>query len=43
MVDMWRPRHPIDGRYIWLPIQFDNDVPFIEWMDSWNMDFFQQK
>ena len=43
MADMWRPKHPIDGRYIWLPIQFDNDVPFIEWMDSWNMDFFQQK
>ena len=43
MADMWRPKHPIDGRYIWLPIQFENDVPFIEWMDSWNIDVFQQK
>lgn len=38
MADIWRPRHPIDARYIWLPIQFDGDgVPFIEWMDEWNI------
>lgn len=36
MADMWRPKHPIDARYIWLPIQFDgNGMPFIEWQDEW--------
>ena len=40
MADMWRPKNPIDGRYIWLPIQFENDIPFIEWMDEWSPDFY---
>lgn len=36
MADIWRPKHPIDARYIWLPIQFDHGgVPFIEWIDEW--------
>lgn len=24
MFDVWRPRNPIDGRYLWLPVHFDN-------------------
>lgn len=44
MADVWRPKNPIDARYIWLPIQFDNTgMPFIEWMDEWNIkDFLKQ-
>lgn len=38
MADMWRPKKPIDARYIWLPIQFDREgKPFIEWKDSWEL------
>lgn len=38
MADIWRPKHPIDARYIWLPIQFDEDgTPFLEWKDEWNI------
>ena len=38
MADIWRPRHPIDARYIWLPIQFEADgTPYLEWMDTWNI------
>ena len=38
MADIWRPRHPIDARYIWLPITFAPDgVPEIRWMDKWKM------
>ncbi len=41
MADIWRPKHPSDARYIWLPIQFREDgTPFIEWMDSWDMSYF---
>ncbi len=43
MGDRWRPDHPIDGRYVWLPIQFDNEVPFLEWIDEWSLDFFDNK
>lgn len=37
MSDQWRPDNPIDGRYVWLPIQFKNGIPFIEWKDSWKL------
>ena len=43
MADIWRPKHPSDARYIWLPVQFENGVPYIEWMDSWTLDFFNKK
>lgn len=43
MADKWRPDNPIDGRYIWLPIQFKDNQPFIEWKDSWNLHFFEKK
>ncbi len=42
MADMWRPKNPIDGRYIWLPVQFENNVPFIEWIDEWDIDFYNK-
>ncbi|MGL4519777.1 MAG: glycoside hydrolase family 43 protein [Phocaeicola sp.] len=35
MADMWRPKKPSDGRYIWLPITFKEGVPVIEWQASW--------
>lgn len=41
MADIWRPRNPIDARYVWLPIQFDKTgMPFIEWKDNWNVQEF---
>ena len=43
MADVWRPEKPSDARYIWLPIQFKTDgTPFIEWIDNWTLDFFDQ-
>lgn len=38
MADIWRPRHPIDARYIWLPITFDQGKPQIVWRDAWSLD-----
>ncbi|CAA6692478.1 MULTISPECIES: glycoside hydrolase family 43 protein [unclassified Lentimonas] len=40
MFDIWRPKNPIDGRYIWLPIQFEENSYKIEWMDEWDLSFF---
>ena len=42
MADIWRPKKPSDARYIWLPIQFKDGIPYIEWMDSWTLDFFNE-
>lgn len=33
------PKHPSNARYIWLPIQFEDGIPYIEWLDSWSLDF----
>ncbi len=39
--DRWTSENAIDGRYIWLPFQFDeNGIPYLEWMDEWSLDYF---
>ena len=35
MADIWRPNHPIDARYIWLPIEFEDGKPVVRWRDEW--------
>lgn len=35
MADIWTPANPIDARYVWLPISFENDKPIITWKDTW--------
>ena len=32
---IWRPRHPRDARYIWLPIEFEQGKPVVRWRDEW--------
>ncbi len=36
MADIWRPSHPRDARYIWLPIEFEDGKPVIRWRDEWS-------
>jgi hypothetical protein len=39
MADRWKPDNAIDGRYIWLPLQFDGEgLPYLEWMDEWSLE-----
>lgn len=40
--DRWRPKNPIDGRYVWLPIQFKNDIPYLEYKETWSLNFFNK-
>lgn len=42
MADQWNPKNLSDSRYLWLPVQFRNNVPFIEWKEDWRLDFFQR-
>ena len=37
MADIWRPRHPSDARYIWLPIEFEDGKPVVRWRDEWEV------
>ena len=43
MGDRWKPNNPIDGRYIWLPIQFEENKFKIKWMDQWDLNFFSSE
>lgn len=36
MADIWRPEHPSDARYIWLPITFNGETPVVEWREEWS-------
>ena len=40
MADRWKPENAIDGRYIWLPVQFENDRPFLAWKSEWDLGVF---
>jgi Glycosyl hydrolases family 43 len=40
MADRWNPKNAIDGRYVWLPIDFKHGVPTISWHDEWDLSFF---
>lgn len=42
MFDVWAPHNPIDGRYIWLPVQFEDGKIVIEWRDKWDLDVFDE-
>ncbi len=43
MADRWMPKNPIDGRYIWLPLTFNNDKPVLQWFDEWNLSFLDKQ
>jgi hypothetical protein len=40
MADRWNKTNLSDSRYLWLPLQFKNNRPVIEWMPSWDLSFF---
>lgn len=38
MGDRWTPKNAIDGRYIWLPIEFKDGRFIIRWEDEWKIE-----
>lgn len=42
VADKWNPRNLEDSRYLWLPVQFKNGQPYIEWKDEWNISLFDK-
>ena len=39
--DRWNPKNAIDGRYVWLPVEFKNEIPYIKWQESWDLSIFE--
>lgn len=41
MADRWQPQYPVNGRYIWLPIEFDKEgLPVLKPYSYWNLNLF---
>ncbi|MCT4644141.1 MAG: family 43 glycosylhydrolase, partial [Carboxylicivirga sp.] len=38
MGDRWMPENAIDGRYIWLPLEFENGEPILSWKSEWTLE-----
>jgi hypothetical protein len=43
MADRWTPKTPMDSRYIWLPVRFQNGLPVLEWQDPWDLSVFDKQ
>ena len=43
MFDMWRPDNAINGRYIWLPMDFDENGFKVKWQDKWDLGCFEKR
>ncbi|GAM00359.1 glycoside hydrolase family 43 protein [Sphingomonas parapaucimobilis] len=37
MADRWRPENAIDGRYVWLPVEWEGETPVMHWRDRWTL------
>ena len=41
--DRWVPENAIDGRYVFLPVSFDDDLrPVLKWLDEWDLRVFDK-
>ena len=37
--DRWTPENHADGRYIWLPVKFNGEIPYLTWEATWDLGF----
>ncbi|QOD60937.1 family 43 glycosylhydrolase [Polaribacter haliotis] len=42
VADRWRPKNAIDGRYVFLPVQFKDNVPYLEFKEKWDLSIFDK-
>ncbi|WP_203532699.1 glycoside hydrolase family 43 protein [Draconibacterium halophilum] len=42
MADRWNPKKPIDATYIWLPIEFEDELPVLKWKNQWDLSEFAE-
>jgi formylglycine-generating enzyme required for sulfatase activity len=38
MLDIWRPANAIDGRYVWLPVEWEDGKPVVRWRERWTLE-----
>lgn len=40
MADRWEKSDLSDSRYVWLPVEFEGEMPRLEWVDNWDASIF---
>jgi hypothetical protein len=43
MADQWNPKSLVNSRHVWLPVQFAQGTPFIEWSAKWSLEGFDRR
>ena len=43
MGDRWFPENAIDGRYVWLPVEWEDGRFILRWRDEWDLSVFDRK
>ncbi|MFH0759092.1 MAG: glycoside hydrolase family 43 protein [Bacteroidota bacterium] len=41
MADRWEPENPVEGSYVWLPVEIQENSLVIVWYDQWNLSIFK--
>ena len=36
IADLWHPKNAIDGRYAWLPLEWESEKPVFRWRTEWS-------
>jgi hypothetical protein len=34
----WTPENLADSRHIWLPVEWENEIPVLKWYPAWNIN-----
>jgi hypothetical protein len=42
MADRWNKSNLPDSRYVWLPLSFHENKPVVEWLDKWDLKWFDR-
>jgi hypothetical protein len=42
MADRWHPENAVDGRHVWLPVQWEGGFPVLKWLPEWDLSFFKK-
>lgn len=43
MANRWNKTNLADSRYLWLPLQFKDNKPVVEWTQNWDLSIFDRK
>jgi beta-galactosidase len=43
MADRWSPQNLADSRYVWLPMKFEGGGAALDWLEEWDLSWFDER